>query len=72
MCYALCPEFLNLLDEICLFNWLDRSAMAGVVTIQLVRLRALLENRHIELTSDQAALQWLVGAGYDPVYGAGR
>ena len=67
---ALRPEFLNRLDEILLFSRLDRSDMAGVVTIQLARLRALLEDRNIELTLDQAALQWLADAGYDPVYGA--
>ena len=28
----------------------------------------LLDERNIELTSDQAALQWLDDAGYDPLY----
>jgi len=40
------------------------------VNIQLGRLRALLEARQIRLEVDEAALNWLGEAGYDPVYGA--
>jgi len=64
------PEFLNRLDEIILFSRLQRSDMASIVTIQLKRLDALLADRKIVLDLDQAALNWLGEAGYDPVYGA--
>ncbi len=64
------PEFLNRLDEIILFSRLQRSDMALIVTIQLKRLDALLADRKIVLDLDQAALNWLGEAGYDPVYGA--
>ncbi len=64
------PEFLNRLDEIILFSRLQRSDMASIVTIQLKRLAALLADRKIVLDLDQAALNWLGEAGYDPVYGA--
>ncbi len=67
---ALRPEFLNRLDEVLLFSRLDRADMADVVTIQLARLRKLLEDRNISIELDDAALQWLADAGYDPVYGA--
>ena len=64
------PEFLNRLDEVVLFRRLQRSDMASIVTIQLARLRAMLEVRHIGLELDGAALDWLAAEGYDPVYGA--
>ncbi len=64
------PEFLNRLDEILLFHRLDRSHMDGIVEIQLTRLRAMLEDRKIELHLDEPARAWLANAGYDPVYGA--
>jgi ATP-dependent Clp protease ATP-binding subunit ClpB len=67
---ALRPEFLNRLDEVLLFSRLDRADMADVVKIQLARLRALLEDRNISIDLDDAAMQWLADAGYDPVYGA--
>ncbi|WP_131829798.1 AAA family ATPase, partial [Teichococcus deserti] len=64
------PEFLNRLDEIVLFRRLARQDMGAIVTIQLGRLRKLLEDRKITLELDQAASDWLAEAGYDPVYGA--
>jgi ATP-dependent Clp protease ATP-binding subunit ClpB len=64
------PEFLNRLDEILLFHRLGRKDMAGIVDIQLGRLRKLLSDRKITLSLDGAALDWLANAGYDPVYGA--
>jgi ATP-dependent Clp protease ATP-binding subunit ClpB len=64
------PEFLNRLDEIVLFRRLQRADMATIVTIQLHHLEALLADRNIRITLDQAARDWLAEAGYDPVYGA--
>ncbi len=64
------PEFLNRLDEIVLFRRLQRVDMADIVKIQMQRLLALLEDRHIKLDLDQAATDWLAAEGYDPVYGA--
>src|SRR3546814_12642122 len=63
------PEFLNRLDEVILFRRLSRENMTGIVEIQLMRLRKLLEDRKIELRLDDAAKHWLGDAGYDPVYG---
>ena len=64
------PEFLNRLDEILLFHHLKREHMAGIVEIQLQRLRARLEGRKIQLDLDKEALGWLAETGYDSVYGA--
>jgi ATP-dependent Clp protease ATP-binding subunit ClpB len=64
------PEFLNRLDEVVLFRRLARADMGAIVDIQLRRLRALLEERKIELDLTPSALDWLAEAGYDPVYGA--
>jgi ATP-dependent Clp protease ATP-binding subunit ClpB len=64
------PEFLNRLDDIILFKRLIREEMHSIVTIQLQSLMKRLEERHITLTLDEAALDWLADAGFDPVYGA--
>ena len=64
------PEFLNRLDEIILFHKLGRQQMAGIVDIQLGRLRQLLADRKISLDLDDQAVIWLGNMGYDPVYGA--
>ncbi|MHB1302638.1 MAG: ATP-dependent chaperone ClpB [Acidiphilium sp.] len=64
------PEFLNRLDEVILFRRLQREDMATIVGIQLRHLEALLADRKIVLSLDQAARDWLANEGYDPVYGA--
>ena len=64
------PEFLNRLDEIILFHRLARKHMDAIVDVQMRRLQALLEDRHITITLDDDARTWLADKGYDPIYGA--
>jgi ATP-dependent Clp protease ATP-binding subunit ClpB len=64
------PEFLNRLDEIILFQRLQRDNMTAIVDIQITRLQKLLEDRKIVLDVDEAARNWLADKGYDPAYGA--
>ena len=64
------PEFLNRLDEVILFSRLQKTDMARIVDIQLMRLRSLLADRKIALVLDPAAQDWLAAEGYDPIYGA--
>ncbi|MCE3230761.1 MAG: ATPase [Alphaproteobacteria bacterium] len=64
------PEFLNRLDEVLIFHRLSRSHMAQIVKIQLQLLQNRLAERKITLAIDDKALEWLAGAGFDPLYGA--
>ncbi len=64
------PEFLNRLDEIVLFNRLGSDLIREIAEIQLARLQTRLEERHITLSLDDLAYDWLAKVGYDPVYGA--
>ncbi|MGD9539539.1 ATP-dependent chaperone ClpB [Methylocystis sp.] len=64
------PEFLNRVDEIILFNRLQREDMGAIVDIQVKRLQKLLEDRKITLHLDSKARDWLAAKGYDPTYGA--
>ncbi|SHI96600.1 ATP-dependent chaperone ClpB [Wenxinia saemankumensis] len=64
------PEFLNRLDEIVVFDRLDRGDMGGIVSIQLARLEKRLAQRQVALDLDEGAKAWLADEGYDPVYGA--
>jgi ATP-dependent Clp protease ATP-binding subunit ClpB len=64
------PEFLNRLDEIIMFSRLAKSAMAGIVDIQIARLARRLDERNITLVLDDSARDWLAETGYDPAYGA--
>lgn len=64
------PEFLNRLDEIILFQRLQRDQMKAIVDIQLSGLQKRLNERKITLKLDEAARLWLAEKGYDPSYGA--
>ncbi len=64
------PEFLNRLDDILIFDQLDKDDLARIVDLQLDLLRARLTDRRITLTVTDTARSWLADAGYDPVFGA--
>ncbi len=64
------PEFLNRIDEIVMFNKLDKSCISGIVRNQLKRLATRLESRRITVEFDDAAIDFLSEAGYDPAFGA--
>ena len=64
------PEFINRIDDICVFRPLGTAEIRRIVDIQLVHLKARLAERDIELTLGEAARDQLGEAGFDPVYGA--
>ncbi|MCP5042376.1 MAG: AAA domain-containing protein, partial [bacterium] len=64
------PEFLNRVDDVILFHQLQREHIDRIVDIQLERVRALLADRHIDLTLTDEAKTLLADKGYDPHYGA--
>jgi ATP-dependent Clp protease ATP-binding subunit ClpB len=64
------PEFLNRVDDIILFQALDRDQVGRIAEIQLDRLRDRLAQRRIKLELSGAALEHLAAIGYDPVFGA--
>jgi ATP-dependent Clp protease ATP-binding subunit ClpB len=64
------PEFLNRIDEIIFFHALDREHMKRIIDIQLAGLIRRLEERKIHVELTDAAKEYLVREGYDPVYGA--
>jgi ATP-dependent Clp protease ATP-binding subunit ClpB len=64
------PEFLNRLDDVLVFDQLDRDDLARIVGLQLSLLRARLTDRRITLTVTDAARAWLADTGFDPVFGA--
>ncbi len=64
------PEFLNRVDEVLIFNRLDKEALAAILEIQLRQLQKLLGPREIGLTLTDAAKTRLIDLGYDPAFGA--
>ena len=64
------PEFINRVDETVVFHPLARDQLKGIAGIQLDYLRQRLVDRDMGLRLSDKALEKLVEAGFDPVYGA--
>jgi ATP-dependent Clp protease ATP-binding subunit ClpB len=64
------PEFLNRIDEIVMFNRLDRSCISDIVKIQLGHVIDRLKDRRIKIEFDDSAVQFIAGKGYEPAFGA--
>lgn len=64
------PEFINRIDELVIFEPLNREQISGIAQIQLRRLRQRLSEHELGIELDDAAMDKLIAVGYDPVYGA--
>jgi len=64
------PEFLNRVDDAVVFHPLEKEQILGIARIQLEILKGRLMENNICLQFEPDALEYLVDAGYDPVYGA--
>ncbi len=64
------PEFLNRIDETVIFDRLDRAELAGIVILQLERVKARLEKQGLYLNLSEDAVELIGNQGYDPTYGA--
>ncbi|MDN4058284.1 ATP-dependent chaperone ClpB [Massilia sp. YIM B02769] len=64
------PEFINRIDEIVVFHALDERNIGDIARIQLRNLEGRLAKMDMALDIDDAALQKIAEAGFDPVYGA--
>ncbi|MDD6194291.1 MAG: ATP-dependent chaperone ClpB, partial [Lachnospiraceae bacterium] len=64
------PEFLNRIDETILFKPLTKDNIGGIVKLLMAELNQRLQEREITVELSQAAEDYVVEHGYDPVYGA--
>ena len=64
------PEFLNRVDEVLIFDRLDKDELAAILEIQLRQVQKLLAARQIGLTLTDAAKTRLIDLGYEPAFGA--
>lgn len=64
------PEFLNRLDEIVFYKPLTQSETKSIVGLLLKGLKSRLEEKELHLEISEKAIDYIVSAGYDPVFGA--
>lgn len=64
------PEFINRIDEIVVFNNLDKTSIRKIASLQIASLGKRLAAQGVGLKLSDAALDFVAAAGFDPVYGA--
>ncbi|NOU26938.1 MAG: ATP-dependent chaperone ClpB [Polyangiaceae bacterium] len=64
------PEFINRLDEMVVFDRLDRGNIRQIVDIQLARFQERLAKRELTVSLTDRAKDFLGEVGWDPQYGA--
>ena len=64
------PEFLNRIDEVIMFEPLNKEDILGILQLQINQIASLLREKGIELEFTPAAMEYLSSKGYDIAYGA--
>ena len=64
------PEFLNRIDEIVLFQPLNKKEIGKIVQYQLRGFNDMLAKRGIFMTATEDAITYITNKGYDPAFGA--
>ncbi|MFP3938235.1 MAG: ATP-dependent Clp protease ATP-binding subunit [Phycisphaerae bacterium] len=65
------PEFLNRLDDVIVFQTLNREDLKGIIDFELRKVRErLAAEHHLELELTDGAKEFLIEKGYNPDFGA--
>ena len=64
------PEFLNRIDEVIIFHALVKEQLRSIIKLQVQLLEERLNEQKLSLKISDAAYDFLIEVGYDPVYGA--
>jgi len=64
------PEFVNRIDDIVVFQPLTQLEIERIAQLQLTSLNSRLAEQGLSIVLDSSAMEAIVAAGYDPVYGA--
>ena len=64
------PEFLNRIDEIIIFNYLQKPEIRKIVDLELKKVSNRLQNKNIEITVTEKVKEFLAEQGFDPNLGA--
>lgn len=64
------PELLNRLDEVIVFRQLNRDDVINILDLEVKKIRDRLATKNIEIHLADSAREFLLGKGFDPLYGA--
>lgn len=64
------PEFLNRLDDIVVFQTLQKPMLAKIIDLEVAKVVARIKAKDIHIKLDNKAHEFLMDKGYDTTYGA--
>ncbi|MFA5602464.1 MAG: AAA family ATPase, partial [Bacilli bacterium] len=64
------PEFLNRIDEIVIFNSLDKNIIIKILDKLILEIEERLSNLNIHIKLTNKAKNFIIENGYDSIYGA--
>ena len=64
------PEFLNRLDEIIMFKPLNKDNIGSIINLLINDVNRRLEDKELKVVLTDAAKDFVVEHGFDPMYGA--
>ena len=64
------PEFLNRIDDVVMFNSLNKEDINKIIGIELERLVERVQKMEFELEITEGAVEYIASQGFDPEYGA--
>ena len=64
------PEFLNRVDDVIMFNSLEREDINKIISLELEKLVERVQKMEYELEISESAIDYISKEGFDPEYGA--
>ena len=64
------PEFINRIDEIIIFNSLNKDVLYDILKNMIKNIETRLSDKQIKLNITDKALNYIVNTSYDEIYGA--
>jgi ATP-dependent Clp protease ATP-binding subunit ClpB len=64
------PEFINRIDEIIIFNSLDKDTLYDILDNIINNIENRLSNMHIKINLTESAKKYIIDNSYDERYGA--
>lgn len=64
------PEFLNRIDDVIMFNSLDKEDIKKIIELEVVKIKERVAELDYILDIDESGMDMLIEKGFDPDYGA--
>ena len=64
------PEFINRIDEIIIFNSLNKNVLYDILKNMVINIENRLKDKQIKIRITDKALEYIVNTSYDEAYGA--